>query len=409
MERIWRLALAVCFVVGACSTQSNEQDTTPEPMDAAGAENLPGEIVAAQDLVPEVMEAIPPYTVATYNVGLVKGYVPLAQERLPHLLEAVPTLEADFICLQEVWEVADVEAFQAALLESYPHQLTLDTTAEPGESDPACTTEETDPLLACVNEHCADTDDLTSCVMDNCVAEFTSVSKPCSNCLVANIAKPVEEIINSCLTGSAAFTADGRNGLMLLSRHPFASTNSKVLDSFIVRRAVLHARVESEGGPVNVFCTHLTAALSEVEYDGKFDSWKDEQAQQISLVIDFADTHAGEEPAFILGDMNCGPAAGDDIVADNADNFELYAAAGYQAPYLSQDDTSCSWCASNPLSDAADNRLIDHILVKNLGEAAKTLMIERIFDDPITVVHPDSGQEVETYLSDHFGMRAYLP
>ncbi|MFH1532525.1 MAG: hypothetical protein ABIK09_17515 [Pseudomonadota bacterium] len=41
---------------------------------------------------------------------------------------------------------------------------------------------------------------------------------------------------------------DGRNGLLLLSKHPLKETSHRVLDSFLLRRAVLHARLRVGGG-----------------------------------------------------------------------------------------------------------------------------------------------------------------
>ena len=53
--------------------------------------------------------------------------------------------------------------------------------------------------------------------------------------------------------------------------------------------------------------------------------------------------------------------------------------------------------------------LIDHILVKNLGDYEAELVVERILDELVTVPHSESGEDVVTPLSDHYGVHAYLP
>jgi endonuclease/exonuclease/phosphatase family metal-dependent hydrolase len=399
--------LATTWLAVGCGGDSKE-DVTPDTLNG----DVTGEVSTSEvmeEVMPEVVEPVPPYSLITYNVGLAYNYVTYAAERKAAILDAIANLDADFVCLQEVWETDDVDDVMAAALEAFPYQHYADTTAEPGETDPACTEDETDPLLACYYEFCDGTDDLTGCIMENCVDPFTAVTKPCSNCLVANIAKPIEDIVQSCLEGSAAFTAEGRTGLILLSRHAFDSTDNKVLDSYIVRRAILHARVVADSGPLNVFCTHLSTEISEIEYDGKSDSYDDEQGDQIVTIVAYAEKQAGEEPSVIMGDMNCGPEVAPNIVSKNTENFQHYLDAGYSVPFLAQEQVDCSWCIDNALTGSGVDRLIDHILVKNLGDYEAELVVERILDEVVTVPHSDTGEDVVTPLSDHYGVHAYLP
>ena len=416
------------FLVGGCGGDSKDEvtpdttvtaDATEDITAIDSADDVIAEVVpevvpevtadVTVEVVPEVVEAVPPYSIVTFNAGLAYNYVTYAVERKAAVIEAVANLDADFICLQEIWDTADVEDIKAGALEAFPYYHYADTTADPGESDPACVVEETDPLLACYYEFCDGTDDLTGCIMANCVTEFTAVSKPCSNCLVANIAKPIEGIVAACLAGSAAYTYDGLNGVLLLSRHPFESTDFKVMDSYLVRRVVLHGRVVSEAGPLNLFCTHLSTEISEVEYDGKSDSYDDEQGDQITAIVKYAEKQAGDEPSVIIGDMNCGPDVDPDIVGKNTENLQFYLDDGYTLPYLAQEQTDCTWCKENPLTGSGVDRIIDHILVKNLGDYEAQFVVERILDEPVVVQHSDTGEDVETRLSDHYGIHAYLP
>ena len=420
MRVFWGAVVCAALLAGGCGGEPREEATPDvvERADVSGevtgtdiVEEVAIEVMAEviPEVLPEVIEAAPPYSMVTFNAGLAYNYVTYAKERKAAVIGSVANLDADFVCMQEVWEAADVEDLKAGALAAFPYSHYADTTAEPGETDPACTTDETDPLLACYYEFCDGTDDLTGCIMDNCVAEFTAVTKPCSNCLVANIAKPIEGIVAACLAGSAAFTYDGLNGVLLLSRHPFESTDFKVLESFIVRRVVLHGRVVADSGPVNVFCTNLSTEISEIEYDGKSDDWDDEQGDQITEIVKYAEKQAGEEPSVIIGDMNCGPDVEPNIVGKNQENFQLYLDAGYTLPYLAQEQVDCSWCIDNPLTGSGVDRLIDHILVKNLGDYEAQFVVERILDELVTVPHSETGDDVETPLSDHYGVHAWLP
>ena len=49
-------------------------------------------------------------SVLTWNVGLAYGFVPYSPERQPAVVDAVAALDADVVCLNEVWTEADIAA-----------------------------------------------------------------------------------------------------------------------------------------------------------------------------------------------------------------------------------------------------------------------------------------------------------
>ena len=252
-------------------------------------------------------------------------------------------------------------------------------------------------------KNCATAEDLTGCVMQSCLAEFGALQPGCTQCLAANLSKPLEEIFAACTTGSAAMSYEGRNGLLLLARREFASTEHLVLDSFLLRRVVLHATFKDDPTHTHVFCTHLSAALSEVEYGGKFESWEAEQAAQIDQVLDWMGKVAGDLPAVLMGDMNCGPALPPAIAGSFPDNFAKFAAKGYDSPYVSRTGIECTWCSANSLVDDADSdQIIDHVLIKGLALLSEVPTAERILDDMVEVTVNEQVQQ--TNLSDHFGI-----
>ncbi|MBM4370227.1 MAG: endonuclease/exonuclease/phosphatase family protein [Deltaproteobacteria bacterium] len=374
-------------------------DTGPGPDAASDARIDQGSPETATDLV---RPAGGP-TLVTFNAGLARNFVPYAEERLPHVLDAVAGLDADVVCLQEVWEDGDVEALLEAAGETFPHAHRVRTEEEP-RGPAACTEAETAPLLACVQEHCADTEDLTGCVMANCATEFGGISPGCTTCLAAHIAEPVEDIIAACLSGSSTMLFGGRNGLLLLSRTPLLAPDHLVLDSFFTQRAVLAAGVETPAGTLQVFCTHLNAALSEVTYRGPFASWEEEQAAQAAAVLAWMETRAGEAPRALLGDMNCGPDLPPEIAGEFPETFASLTAAGLESPYLALFSPPCTWCGDNPLTGGGDSHVIDHVLLG--GTAAAGATAKRILDGTVVILTGDGPAQLP--LSDHFGVGVTL-
>jgi endonuclease/exonuclease/phosphatase family metal-dependent hydrolase len=250
--------------------------------------------------------------------------------------------------------------------------------------------------------NCTGSDDITGCVMANCLEPFSALASGCTQCLAANLSKPLEEIFATCTASGAVMSYDGRNGLILLAHREFDTTEHLVLDSFLLRRVVLHATFKNDPDNTHVFCTHLSAPLSEMEYAGKYESWEAEQAAQIDQMVAWIDTQAGTDPTVLLGDMNCGPAA-DGVSAALPENYEkLVSAGGFIDVYMVALAPECTWCASNTLvDDGNDNQIIDHVLVRSF--AMDEVPVAERFLDQLVEVTVD-GQPQQTNLSDHFGV-----
>jgi len=403
---------AALLCLAACSSDGGDgsSDDTGQPVEDIavqedlGRGDLPTEEVA-EDVAPEVAPAVS-YSFVTYNLGLAQNYVDYAEERVEHVVAAVAGLDAEVICLQEVWDTDDIDAIIQGTKASYPHSYVPETPEE-GGSEPACSDEESGPLLGCVTEHCAEAENLADCALENCAVEFGAVSSGCSSCLVANISKPLEEIFVNCAEGSAMYTYGGHSGLVLLSSAPLVAAEHMVLDSSIVRRVAIHAEIDKDGEPLHAFCTHLTAGL-DVEYPGEFGSYTAEQAHQIDQVLGYMGEKAGDSGAVLLGDMNTGPAIPPDMEGNRVENFQKFVDAGLVSPYLNLDTPECTWCVSNTLigEDSNDN-VIDHVLFLNLDDAAATLAAARIFTELVEI--QAEGGALETNLSDHFGVWVHTP
>jgi endonuclease/exonuclease/phosphatase family metal-dependent hydrolase len=382
--------LLVSLLATACA---REEEPGPAPAKVPPRESSPAP-------APEGVEPPPAQHAVTFNAGLARNYVPHVDPRRAGVIEALSGLDAEVVCLQEVWEDEDVEAVTRGVAARFPYAFHVATAGE-AAAGPACEPEALRPLGACVSGPCAGAEDLPACVLKACAPAFLGLPGDCRTCLAANLSKPMDEALAACTGGGGSSLAyGGRNGLLLLSKHPLTETSHRVLDAYLLRRAVLHAKTRVIGGDVELFCTHLSAPLAAVEYQGAHGSWLQEQAHQIDQVIQWVEEIAAGESVILMGDMNCGPANAEwEVVAAAPENFQRFLDAGYRSPYT-EDHGHCTWCGkSNPLvGDDPMLRILDHVLFTRVG--AELLLPERILDQ----------QRVETRagrvpLSDHYGVR----
>jgi endonuclease/exonuclease/phosphatase family metal-dependent hydrolase len=207
----------------------------------------------------------------------------------------------------------------------------------------------------------------------------------------------------------------GQNGLMILSRHPFESTEELVLPGTWNRRTILRATVAlPNGAELDTYCNHLTPIFDEspintFPYTGQYGEgmtdargWQAEQELQAQKLLDFVNETSGSRPAVILGDFNAGHAFPEqDIAAEGEETLNLLESMfipAYTADYTPQ----CTFCSTNRITDTTASVWIDHILLHNLSPES-VLSTARIFDEDVVPV----GDEMVP-LSDHFGVRSTL-
>jgi endonuclease/exonuclease/phosphatase family metal-dependent hydrolase len=345
-------------------------------------------------------------TYATFNAGLAYGYVLYAEERQPLIGTGVAGVEADVVCMQEVWLPEDMDDLLSAASSTFPYSYwenTYDPEANTGPA--ACIESETADLLACVNANCLDAPSLSDCVLANCPTEFgtlASANPDCVNCLVANLSHTVEEIFDTCHSESKEFLYEAANGVAILSRWELRDTAHLVMDSTFNKRLVLFARTENDAGEsVALFCTHLTPEFDGVPYTGDLGSWQEEQAHQIGQIMTFIDEQAQEgEMIVFMADTNNGPEL-PSIDADLPENYALITDAGFVDPYAEAESPLCTYCAENPLNvDMTRNAYIDHVFFKNPPSSA-TYEPFRIIDGVLTLETDDGTLDVRH--SDHYG------
>ncbi len=351
-----------------------------------------------------------PFSIATYNVGLAHGFVDYAEQRRDVLGAVLAEIDADVICLQEVWLQEDIDAVLAATGADYPHEHHVfleDTTV----GAPACGLDEATPLRECVDANCdgVAAGELFGCVQAHCIELFLAVSGGCQGCMATQLGNPVEEIFSHCTTGSSLYSYDGASGVIMLSKHAFSATHHAKLDSSLTQRAVLGATLTLPGDlSADVYCTHIAADLSAtISYQGAYESFEGENTAQAEAIVEFVDaTSSGADLTFITGDFNSGVAVGGDIVAElpNA-AYRVLVEAGYVADMPLSADAACTYCADNTLiPDSANSVLIDHVFSKGLPSGHVTST--RIGTGLVEIV--DGNQTVQTNPSDHYGVKAVI-
>jgi endonuclease/exonuclease/phosphatase family metal-dependent hydrolase len=375
-----RGAVAVFLTAGLLVGAGCSDDTKPVKPDTG-------------TITTDAPQATEPLSFVTFNAGLAAGAVPFAAERRPEIIKAVKALTADVVCLEEVWTDADAQAVIDGLKAEFPFSF-REKTEDTSAATVKCTdTAAAQAVINCVTQKCVPAGiTVSACVLDAkyCKAEYEVLSDACKLCLAGNTANPLP-----CAAGGAKdFVYEGRNGLLLLSRLEIKGPSYTAMDTVLIKRGVINARI----GTTNVQCTHLPADLGAVPYPtGKtFTSWKTENAGAIGVLV--GSTAAGG-CTVLMGDMNCGPAQGT-LVGELAENYPAFKAGGYNDTWSGP---TCTWCKENPLTGSADDRWIDHIMFRS---CTKTATYTRILDQQVTI--QVSGAPKQTRLSDHYGLRADL-
>lgn len=325
----------------------------------------------------------------TFNAGMARGAVALAEERLEHVIDALAQTTADVVCLQEVWTDSDAQEILDGLDAIYPYGYREKTTDTSSKSVP-CSLWGTYKLDGCVKDKCTPNGiSAEECVTTSCASEYQALSESCRFCLAANTASPVWCAV---WPGAHEFAWEGRNGLLLLSRKPIEAVKYTAFDTVLVKRGVITARIQG----TTVSCTHLSSDLTTVPYPTgrRLRSWREEQAEQVTQVQALSPT---DRCAVLLGDLNTGPAAAT-LAAEVAETYQaLTTSAGFSEPWA---DRRCTWCKDNPLAGSSTDRQLDHVMIRRCsGVSAR---YQRVLDAAVEVT---SGSTTHTTrLSDHYGL-----
>lgn len=343
-----------------------------------------------------------PLTAVSFNAGLAVGFVDAAPARKQPVADAVAGLDADIVCLQEVWDQDARDMVVAAAATSFPNTYFMDPLAPDMTGDPACADGDIDSLVHCADVQCSDacTDEVVDCVFAQCAFQFLGLPKTCQECVMAEVGGTTADIQSTCEANPPAYAYGNSFGIGLLSKYPITATDETVFDSTTNRRGLIHAQIDAPNGPMDAYCTHLSAVFSVIPYPHETGSWAEEQAAQIDEMTGLVAANSVNDMVVVIGDMNAGPAAGANT-AEQGTNYAKFVSAGYSDPYSEQANPPCTWCADNPLVTDGQNTILDHIFTTVPFDG--TVTATRVLDGTIDTTSCD--QPITGAYSDHYGIR----
>lgn len=323
----------------------------------------------------------------TFNAGLAGQTIADVDQRAEATATELKRLNADVLCLQEVWSDKHQRFLQRRLASRFPFAY-----RHPAQPERYKTASCQQPWAAlalkwCLLSKCVPRRiSAKNCVVGPCRASFAQLEPRCQLCLAANASTPL-----ACTTAGQRYAFDGSSGLLMFSRKPLDDVRYHRFPSALLRRGVISAR----SGNRRLFCTHLSTPLGSLPYPTDGTSPYPSYAAEREAQLEWLAARPRNGCAIIMGDLNVGPKR-PQLAADQPHSFAKLLAEGFRAPWKRP---RCTWCASNPLAGPPD-RWLDHILVRDCS--ARSLRYQRILDKPVWIRAADHRRP--TRLSDHYGL-----
>lgn len=333
------------------------------------------------------------------------------------LIQELRRLDADVVCLQEVWIGQDVERITSELFDVYSHTYSkIHNPGRFGGNVPS----QSGPSMAPCNYH--DAMNFAKCAMRNkcikkkytdgqlyfclnihCNIEYKRLSQKCMTCVTSCSSRTfkLKKIYRNCIgNGLPAINMRTLNepGILLLSKRPLL--NAKYTDFHpytkeFIERGYIEADTYDFG---KVVCTHTTNNMEdyfEIELSrmGAFSNYVEQgHSERTELIETFGNSY----PIIIAGDFNTGDSFGPLINSDLPQEFR------YLARYFDVTPVkTCTLCwphenIYNTLSKATLNTVVDHVFYKG----HKVVAMSR-------VITPEYAVLFDTLpLSDHYGVMA---
>lgn len=356
------------------------------------------------------------FKIATYNVGLAQGFVPLSKERAPVVIDLLKQEDADYYCLAEVWDKKDRKKILKSLEDEYPFVHMTDIDQLRRGPKPTCRIGDLfgeGKFVSCILDKCKgqDDSDFTQCVTQKCDVPLDNLigERPyCAQSLMAQVGtstvRAILRVLNP-LWRAGIFAYKGSNGLMVLSKKPFVEKGLVDLTdiSTLNRRGALYTKIIDENKePHHLYCAHLSANLEgTAPYTGSFEGWEQENMAQVKKLLESTDH--GLRPTYVMGDMNCSFAIpGLGIKPDFEASCDLFKQAGFDNFFL-EENPECTFCKENTLlkidvKDGEPNFMLDHIFTKHVPQSRTY----RAFDELVEV--EVEGETILSHPSDHYGV-----
>ncbi len=418
----------------------------------------------------QVFKWIIEVAVETLNVALAGAFIPFEAERRVPIINAIPTTDADIICLQEVWEQADKDAIVAAAAGQFPYSVSFTHDLDTPVDDPtdqngqipsmpsgvpcpdantgdqgANIADQVDQAAQCLADFCSTTGDATgqttsaACAASACLLPVAplllgnELQQRCYACAITQLpTEVIGTLADRCKTiENQDLAFRGQNGVMILSKFPLSNEEVFVVPGTWNRRVIINATATlPNDAELDVYCNHLTpiftvSGVNTFPYTGQYgggaatepEQWAAEQQLQAEKLIQYVQQTSGTRRAVVLGDINAGREVTDvngDIVLyaegePTLDVLESVLTLGAAADY----EPLCTFCDTNPLNGVEDTlpAWIDLIYLYQL-DASTVVSTERTFDEDVVPVQVDDGMGGTTNLlvplSDHYGLKSVI-
>jgi endonuclease/exonuclease/phosphatase family metal-dependent hydrolase len=190
----------------------------------------------------------------------------------------------------------------------------------------------------------------------------------------------------------------GQEGVALLSRHPIAEPSHRVLPQSTPEetRVVLSARIDTPGGPVRCYTTHLNYRLTHGI----------QREAQVVAIDDFVRGQGTDLPQIVMGDFNATPDH-DEIRflrgLHTLSGRRVFYQDAYARRHPVESEAGFTWARKNPFTERLRwlerDRRLDYIFVTPITRDGRGVVRDCrvVFDRP----DPDG-----CYASDHFGVLA---
>jgi hypothetical protein len=394
--------------------------------------------------------------VATHNPYEWGVFAPFVAARKGPAIDALSKLDADVVCVSELWSDADKMALIAKAKSAFPYSyMTTDTLATqpndatdqsgvvpPAPTTPPCAASATklNAALDCVAKYCAVTpgDDSTAvaadspvaCITGNCLSEAEALfagspqDRACWSCAYTSIndGSPIHDGKTRCVTEPLArFSYKGANSAVVLSRYPIDMMKSEewVLPSTEWRTTFLRAVVQpSPGAEIAVYCGEITSPQDPVfhPYAGQYGggasgaaAWRNEQLLQAQKLVDYVTRRSIGQQAIVAGEFYAGPAITNVVAGLNAPAFAALAGA-FAVAEAPDFPGACTFCNDNPITTPPGSTpTVDSTwtsLIWSFGLARVDVSRSSIFLNDATINVPSAGYAIPP--SPYYGFRTVV-
>ncbi|MBR6244500.1 hypothetical protein IKR20_02875 [bacterium] len=365
----------------------------------------------------------------TFNARMTDE-LPLRTKRFKKMKPLFAEVTSDIFCIQDLYGNDVLEKTREMLRDEYGFDFQLYAKTSNKDEDleytegqtipPACTMNDLAPVLSCVLTECPDYQPM--CLIQNCGPDFLELPADCRNCMLSQGFEAIQngnylEVLEACQQSERIpakrleYEYSGNNGILLVSKLPMKNKSSVKLRSYCKLRTALSVVVEKPKlGNIQVICTSLSP-LSDEEYNGFGESWKDEQLTQVEQLLSIP-VEENVSQRVILGDLNSNFPLGEDIPDFNTDPVGIFQLNGWYDPYFKLYDTEeseasefCTVCEENPFVSGI-NSVPDHILFQT--KKGYTFESYRSLYNLFTELDYDAHTKTSYSVSDHYGITTVM-